>query len=81
VHLAEERQKVVFAQIKHLNVLDDYHLVSSYIEHRTQQNLLRVLLIAWLSTAWIVPCVRGVLKAVTLWVLAETDQHFPYQVL
>ena len=46
VHLAEERQKVVFAQTKHLNVLDDYHLVVSYIEHRTQQNLLRVLLVA-----------------------------------
>lgn len=42
VHLAEERQNVVFAQTKDLNVLDDYHLVVSYIEQRTQQNLLSV---------------------------------------
>src|SRR6516165_6080641 len=46
VDLAEERQKVVFAQTEHLNILDDHHLVVSYVEHRAQQNLLRVLLVA-----------------------------------
>src|SRR5215472_19022284 len=46
VDLAEERQKVVFAQTEHLNILDDHHFVVSYVEHRAQQNLLRALLVA-----------------------------------
>jgi hypothetical protein len=82
LHLAEERQKVVFAQTKHLNVLDDYHLVVSYIEHPTQQNLLSVLLVASGSVLHGSFHAFGrVLQAVTLWALAEADRHFPYRVL
>src|SRR6516164_3388497 len=82
VDLSEERQKMVFAQTEHLNILDDHHFVVSYVEHRAQQNLLRVLLVALgqilhrsFHTFGSVP------ESITLWVFAETKQHFPHEVL
>ena len=72
----------MFAQTEHLNILDDHHLVVSYVEHRAQQSLLRVLLVTFgqilhrsFHTFGSVP------EAITLWVLAETNQHFPHEVL
>ena len=82
VDLAVVWEEVVLAQNKHLIVLEDHHFVVGYVEHSAQQNLLRVLLVAFgqilhrsFHTFGSVP------ESITLWVLAETNQHFPHEVL
>src|SRR5450759_3239594 len=82
VDLAEERQKVVFAEAEHLNILDDHHLVIRHIEHRAPQSFLWVLLVAFGQILHRTFHTFGSMpQAITLWVLAETDQHFPHEFL
>jgi hypothetical protein len=67
--LAEKRQKVVFAQTEHLNILDDHHLVVSHVEHRAQ-------IVERTFHAF-----GSVQQAIPLRVLAETHQHFSHKFL
>src|SRR6266851_8243148 len=82
VDLAEKGQQMMFAQTEHLNVLDDYHLVISYIEHRAQQGFLRVLSVAFgqiLQRTF--HAFGSATQAIPLWIFAQMDQHFPCEIL
>lgn len=46
VDLAEKRQKVVFAETKHLDILDDDHLVIRHIEQSSVQDLSGILMVS-----------------------------------
>src|SRR5579864_6930904 len=53
-----------------------------HVEHRAPQNFLWVLLVAFgqiLHRAF--HALRRTPQAITLWVLSETDQHFPHEFL
>ena len=72
----------MFAETEHLDILDDHHLVISYIEHRAQQNFLWVLLVAFGQILHRTFHAFGSFpQAITLRVLAEAQQHFSHQFL
>src|ERR1035437_357877 len=77
-----KRQEMVFAETKHLNVLGDHHLVISHIEHRAPQSFLWVILVAFGQIQHRTFHAFGsVPQAITPWVFAETNQHFPHEFL
>src|SRR4029077_1056237 len=82
VDLAKKRQKVVLAETKHLNILDDDHLVISHIEHRPKQSFVGILTVSLGQILHrTLHAFGGMQQAIPLWVLVETDQCFPHELL
>lgn len=80
VALTEERQEVMFAERKKVDVLDDHHLVVINREQRAVEQMVHVLPVAPCHE---LPCLsharRCVAETVACGVFAQRDQHLRHQ--
>ncbi len=80
MHLAEERQHVVLAKRKHLDVFHDHHLVVVHSEKCIVEDLFGILLIALGEKLQrLVHSLGGAQEAFAVWIFPQTHEELTHQ--